>query len=100
MTYTLTENPNTIIRDEDGAFIPADPRNLDYQAYLAWLEEGNEPNPIPPKIMPPIVPEPSDKEVATIILTDHEQRIKDLEDQIQYLTTQMDTLTDVVNRRR
>ena len=43
MTYTLTEQPNTIVRDEDGvqAFIPTDPDNVDYQDYLAWVEEGN-----------------------------------------------------------
>jgi hypothetical protein len=44
MTYTLTAHPNTIVRDEDGAFIPTDPDNIDYQDYLAWLDEGNEPN--------------------------------------------------------
>ena len=45
MTYTLTEHANTIVRDEDGAiFIPTDPDNVDYQDYLAWLDEGNEPN--------------------------------------------------------
>ena len=44
MTYTLTENPNMIVRDEDGAFIPNDPDNIDYQAYLRWVEEGNEPS--------------------------------------------------------
>ena len=43
MTYTLTANPNTIVRDEDGAFIPTDPDNIDYAEYLAWLDEGNEP---------------------------------------------------------
>ena len=43
MTYTLTGDPNTIIRDEDGASVPTDPDNIDYQAYLAWLDEGNEP---------------------------------------------------------
>ena len=48
MTYTLTANDNTIVRDEDGAFIPADPDNVDYQAYLAWLDEGNEPTPYTP----------------------------------------------------
>ena len=34
-----------IKRLADNAFIPFDPSNTDYQAYLAWLEEGNEPLP-------------------------------------------------------
>lgn len=32
-----------ILRDHDGAFIPADPRNTDWQAYQAWLAAGNVP---------------------------------------------------------
>lgn len=32
-------------RIEDMAFIPMDLSNTDYQAYLKWLEEGNEPLP-------------------------------------------------------
>ena len=48
MTYTLTAHPNTIVRDEDGAFIPTDPDNVDYVEYLRWLDEGNEPTPYTP----------------------------------------------------
>ena len=54
MTYTLTAQPNTIVRDEDGAFVPTDPDNVDYQAFLKWVEEGNEPAPYTP---PPVVRE-------------------------------------------
>ena len=48
MTYTLTETPDVIVRDEDQALIPNDPDNVDYQEYLAWLDEGNEPTPYSP----------------------------------------------------
>ena len=36
---------NYIKRLPDNAFIPFAEDNTDYQAFLAWLAEGNEPEP-------------------------------------------------------
>ena len=36
----ISGNINTIHRLSDNSFIPMDEANSDYQAYLAWLEEG------------------------------------------------------------
>jgi hypothetical protein len=30
-------------RTSDNVFIPFDESNIDYQAYLEWIEEGNQP---------------------------------------------------------
>lgn len=52
MKYKLWVDPYTNqnfvkIKKDDGTYsngtIPFDPANTDYQAYLKWLEEGNEP---------------------------------------------------------
>ena len=51
MYQQLPNNPMTgqeaqcIKRLADNAFIPFDPANTDYQDYLKWLAEGNEPMP-------------------------------------------------------
>ena len=38
-------NQTSVIRINDGACIPFDPANTDYQAFLLWKEQGNEPQP-------------------------------------------------------
>lgn len=49
MEYKLLDN-DYILRKSDGAYIPTDAANSDYQAYLMWIEDGNVPEPadIPP----------------------------------------------------
>jgi hypothetical protein len=37
----------TVKRLADNAFIPPDPANTDYAAYLEWVAAGNEPEPAP-----------------------------------------------------
>ena len=46
MTYQLTTG-DCVLRAADNTFIPPDPANNDYAAYLAWLEAGNTPEPAP-----------------------------------------------------
>jgi hypothetical protein len=54
ITYKLVNDRNgkpMCVNRSDGWSIPFSPDNTDYQAYLAWLAEGN-------------TPLPADKEVA------------------------------------
>jgi hypothetical protein len=34
-----------VLRIQDNAYIPFDPANTDYQAYLKWVSEGHTPLP-------------------------------------------------------
>lgn len=68
---------DTVIRASDNATIPFDEGNRDYQAYLAWLAEGNEPQPY-------VEPEPAIPQAvscaqgqAALIQTDRWQDVLD-----------------------
>jgi hypothetical protein len=79
---TATEEPCSVIRASDGACIPPDMANRDYNGdvmspgYLQWVEGGGVPDPyVPP---PEVDPEPT---VEQEIAFDHENRLRVLEGQ-------------------
>ena len=46
MDWTIKQpNKEEVIRWPDGALIPFDPDNIDYQQYQEWLAAGNTPSP-------------------------------------------------------
>ena len=56
--HELPFNGSTAISIErlsDGVWFPPDPANTDYAAYLAWLDEGNTPEPAPVQEDPPVL---------------------------------------------
>jgi hypothetical protein len=87
MTYTqvwdhMNNKPHEslIQREADGAFVPFDEANVDYQDYLAWLDDGNTPNPPPAIPTPPIeAPPPPDINEVNAQVQDIDARLTDLE---------------------
>jgi hypothetical protein len=79
---TASEEPCAVIRKADGACIPPDMANRDYNGdvmrpgYTQWKEAGGVPDPYVP---PPVVPPPPTNEQQ--ILYDHENRIRAQEGQ-------------------
>jgi hypothetical protein len=41
----FTTEPNQVLRVTDNAYVPFDPDNTDYQAYLKFLADGGQPLP-------------------------------------------------------
>ena len=77
--YRLTspQEPCVVIREDDGACIPPDEANRDYEEYLKWVEDGGVPDPY---VEPP-PPEPPGPSVEDEVLFDHENRIRAIEGQ-------------------
>jgi hypothetical protein len=79
---TATEEPCAVIRTSDGACIPPDMANRDYNGsemqpgYIQWVEAGGVPDPYVPPEPVPDVPTAGEQ-----LAFDHENRILALEGQ-------------------
>jgi len=92
--YKLTDNTQ-IIRILDSAFIPADPANSDYAAYLEWVEEGNTPE------AADVPPDPTYKELRAAeynLKSTGEQFGMQYDDAQNGTTTWVDWQTEIKNR--
>ena len=79
---TASEEPCAVIRERDGACIPPDMANRDYNGdamqpgYLQWKDSGGVPDAyVEPEVVPPA---PTQEQQ---ILYDHENRVRALEGQ-------------------
>src|SRR6185369_16744700 len=79
---TASEEPCAVIREKDGACIPPDMANRDYNGdamspgYIQWKEAGGVPDAyVAPEVVPPT---PTQEQQ---ILYDHENRVRALEGQ-------------------
>jgi hypothetical protein len=77
MTYQLTSS-GSILRIADNAFIPPDPANIDYAAYLKWVAAGNMPEPAP-IIAPPAPLTPAEKLAASGLTVEELKQLLGLE---------------------
>lgn len=81
MIYTLVKDRNgneyAVKKEENGITytIPFHPTNVDYQAYLKWLNEGNKPEPADP-LPEPTVSEPTVAELQAQLKTIQAQLAK------------------------
>ena len=64
MAYRLAHGTESVQRLSDGAWIPRDIRNIDYQAFLKWEEQGNVVTTAGPAPAPYV--DPRDAEIADL----------------------------------
>lgn len=89
MVYSLLNVPG-VLRDSDGAFIPPDDRNADWNDYQVWLALGNTPTPAPAPPPPPDALNAWDI-ISAKIDFNQENRIRALEGKVAVTAAQFRT---------